>query len=361
MQSASGSRSGLGRWPRLGPLALGALLLSVLAGGARPAAGSDAPFAQVESHRIVDAALGPREQRKLHASSWQGGSYTASTGEKVRVLVSASYPDAFAAGQRWADFFASLLHGSELGLVTAYVLTPAEMEDLCGSNALGCYGGGELAFMGETVDGVTPEEVARHEYGHHVAANRANPPWRAIDTGPKRWASAANVCMRTLQGTAYPGNEGPFYTLNPGEAFAEAYRVLNELEAGATDFSWSLVDGSFYPDAAALEAAEHDVVAPWAASETRTVRARFNGKKVWKMTVPTPFDGNLAVSLKFPRGALHELTVLSADGRTVLGQGLWSGGAEKRLAATVCGQRSVVVRVIRRGSAEQFSLRITHD
>ena len=99
----------------------------------------------------------PRAQRSLRASAWQGGTYTTSSGETVRVLVSDSYPDGYAIGQRWAEFFASLLHGQELGRLIAYVVTPAEMEDLCGPRALGCYGGGQLAFMNETVAGVTPE------------------------------------------------------------------------------------------------------------------------------------------------------------------------------------------------------------
>ena len=345
---------------RLGLLVVAAVM--ALASGARSPGHDLTPVAAFGTYRTGDTSIGARGQQKLRSSAWQGGSFTASTGETVRVLVSDSYPDGTAVGQRWADFFASLLHGTELGLVTVHVVTPAEISQLCGPHALGCYGGGDIVFMGETVAGVTAEEVARHEYGHHVAANRANPPWLAIDTGPKNWASAANVCLRTRQGTAYPGNEDRYYTLNPGEAFAEVYRVLSELRAGATSYSWSLVDQSFTPDQAALSAAEKDVVAPWSAPSTRAVSARFNGTKAaWKTTVSTPLDGTLAVSLTFPRGGLHDLVVLDADGRTVLGNGLWSGGAEKRLATTVCGQRSIVLRVTRRGTGRAFSVRVTRD
>ncbi len=126
-----------------------------------------------------------------------------------------------------------------------------------------------------------------------------------------------NVCLRTQQRTAFPGNEDVNYTLNPGEAFAETYRVVNELRAGATSFSWSLVDNSFYPSEAALDAAERDVATPWTVPVTQQVRARFTGRrKSWKMKVSTPLDGNLTVSLKFARGGLHDLEVLSADGKT---------------------------------------------
>jgi hypothetical protein len=279
------------------------------------------------------------------------------------VYVSQSYPDGTATGQRWADFFASLLHGTELSTVSIYVVTPGEMAYYCGSHALGCYRGDTLYFMNETVDGVTAEEVARHEFGHHVAGSRLNPPWLAIDTGPKNWSSALNVCLRTQQRTAFPGNEDANYTLNPGEAFAETYRVVNELRAGATSFSWSLIDSSFYPNQAALDAAAKDVSAPWTAPATQAVRARFRGgRKTWRTTVSTPLDGGLGISLKLRRGAVLDLDVLSADGKTVLAKGLWASGTEKRVSTTVCGQRSVVVRVTRRVPAPgPFTLRVTHD
>jgi hypothetical protein len=363
MPFASSDRNRPGRRLRPGLLALAALLLAFAAGGTGAGAGTNAPFASFQTHRIAEGSLSAENQRKLRASAWQGGAYTVSTGESVRVLVSESYPDAQVVGQTWADFFASLLHGNELALVTAYVLTPTEMRFFCGAYALGCYGGNELAFMGEMFAGVTPEEVARHEYGHHIAANRLNPPWRAVDWGPKRWASVANTCLRAQQGAVFPGNEDKYYELNPGEGFAEVYRVLSEIRSGASSFTWSLVDPSFAPDVTALQAAEQDVVAPWTAPVTQSYRARFtrNGKTVWKMSVATPLDGNLAVSLTFPRGALHELAVLAPDGRKVLARGLWAGGSEKRVASTVCGARSLVLRVTRRGPIGPFSLRVTHD
>ena len=96
------------------------------------------------------------------------------------------------------------------------------------------------------MDGVDPKMIATHEYGHHVAFNRVNPPWQAVDWGTKRWASYANVCTRTAAGSAYPGDEDGHYLQNPGEAFAETYRLLNESEAGATNFIWPIVDRSFF-------------------------------------------------------------------------------------------------------------------
>ena len=345
---------------RLGLLALGTSLLGIVATATTVYRTPDPGGASL-AYRLAQDSSGLGEQKRLRASAWQGGSFTTSSGESVRVLVSVGYPDGATIGQRWAEHFASLLHGSELGSMTAYVVTPDEVDEFCGPRALGCYTGGEFVFTNEDARGVTAEAVATHEYGHHVAASRLNTPWPAIDTGPKRWASAANVCLRAREGTAFPGNEDSNYDLNPGEAFAEVYRVLNELRAGATTFSWSLVSSSFHPSQLALDSAEQDVIAPWSAADTREVRARFKGSKVWRTVVSTPLDGNLVVSLKFPRGARHDLTVFGADGRTILGRGLWAGAAEKRLAATLCGQRSIVVRVTRKGPPGPFGIRVTHD
>ena len=131
-----------------------------------------------------------------------------------------------------------------------------------------------LVLPGELWGGITPEELARHEYGHHVAANRLNAPWPAADWGPKRWASHVGVCARAAAGTASPTSNTD-YERHPGEAFAEVYRVLNERRGGSTALTWSIVDDSFIPDAAALRAAEEDVTKPWLAPVKQTVAGRF--------------------------------------------------------------------------------------
>src|SRR5213080_630505 len=75
------------------------------------------------------------------APAWSGGVVTASTGATLTVYVSDSYAPGQVAPQTWADFFASLIHGSELSLLTAYVAPPAEVQAICrSSEAFGCYG-----------------------------------------------------------------------------------------------------------------------------------------------------------------------------------------------------------------------------
>jgi hypothetical protein len=360
MRSASGSRGALGPPALRAGLALFcsiAVAVGILGAShaqAPPAAGRSVFFAPGRT-----TALRAAGERRLHASFWWGRTYTASTGEGVNVSVSDSYPVDDVVGQGWADFFAGLVHGSELPLLHVYVATPQEMQSECGSDrALGCYGSNQLVIPGEPMDGVDPKMIATHEYGHHVAFNRVNAPWTAVAWGAKRWASYANVCSRAAAGVAFPGDEGEHYRANPGEAFAEAYRLLNETKAGATSFTWPIVDWTFYPDAGALRAVEQDVLQPWTGPTSKGLRARFaKGKKVWTLPLETPLDGLLDVKVTLPGGALDDVSVVA--GGHVLAAGLWSGLHEKALAFQICGQRSLLLRVVRKGAPSSFAVRVT--
>jgi hypothetical protein len=271
--------------------------------------------------------------------------------------------DAYGADQvqRWADFFSALPHGSELRDLTAYVAPIDEVGWMCGPDALGCYGGNRLVTIGDPIGSVSAEEVATHEYGHHVAGNRGNAPWLAVDWGTKRWASYQNICARAKAGSVYPGDEGSWYRLNPGEAFAEAYRVMVDTKRGASVFTWSLVDSSFLPDASALRAVEDDVMKPWSGpSSTRLVaRFRTSGPKVWTRKVATPLDGIFSLAVRLPQGGLYDVTAVAADGKTVVARALWAGTAEKAATFQVCGERLLAIRVVRRGAPGRFSIAMT--
>jgi hypothetical protein len=296
-------------------------------------------------------AMPAAERRRLAAVRWPSRRFAAAGG--VTVSVSPAYAADPAAAQRWADFFASLVHGPELGLLTAYVAPLDEVEELCGDRALGCYWANRLVMVGDSAGGIAPASVAAHEYGHHVANNRFNAPWRAVDWGTKRWASAMNICARVAAGTAFPGDEGDAYRLNPGEAFAESYRVLNERDRGVP-FIWPIVDPTFIPDAGALQALREDVVAPWTAASTRTIRVRFTGaRRVWTQRVTTPLDGDLSAA----SAAANDIQLLDA-GRTVA-RGAWTTGGGKSLAYHVCGRRSVDLRITRVGSRRTLVLKVT--
>jgi hypothetical protein len=274
---------------------------------------------------------------------------TASGG--ATVLVSSAYDADPTTGRRWAAFFESLIHGPELSLLTAHIATPAEINEIC-PEALGCYASNTLWISDETLYAVSPQEVAAHEYGHHVAFNRLNPPWVAVNWGTKRWSTAMNICSRVGTLTAFPGNEGPFYTLNPGEAFAETYRVLNGYGLG----DWPIVDQSFMPTTAGLAAVRADVVTPWTAPTQESLHVRFrSGKRVWAYRLSTPLDGKLDVTL--PVGS-DDIELVS-DGKTVA-RGMWGTTGGKSLTYQVCGERSFTLKVTRSGGPKAFTVKVSH-
>jgi hypothetical protein len=350
---------------------LGLLLLAVGIGAmlVLPVRTAAVPRLEAPTAVMFDATAGawertvPLTQRaepRLRDATWSGGISTTASGERVRIYVSSSYGDDPAVAQRWADFFGGLVHGAELELLTVYIAPLPEVGDLCDqSGVLGCYGNQQLVMIGDSSAAVAPASVAAHEYGHHVAANRLNAPWRALDWGTKRWSTYAGVCTRVAAGTAFPGDEGIDYSLNPGEGFAEAYRVLNETGGSASGFEWPIVDPSFRPDQAALAAVREDVLTPWTSRTTRTIRGKFlRRNRSWTMQVATPLDGDLRLRLTALGGGADDVTLLSNDGQTVLAKASWDTSGAKSIEYRVCGARSVRVRVTRGAAAARFTLRV---
>jgi hypothetical protein len=300
----------------------------------------------------ASAAVDSSAGQEARAGGWWGGTYTVGTGEQVRVLLSDTYPVDEARARYWAETLAGLVHGPELSRLTAHFAPIDEVRRLCGPWAAGCYSPVDQSLLvpGETSDGISAEAVLAHEYGHHVANNRANPPWNGLDWGPKRWASYARICPRERSGTAFPGRDDR-YRLQPGEAFAEAYRVLNETRAGGVDFTWSVVDGSFRPDANALRLVYDDVVHPWKPTGRRIAGAfRTGSARVHETLLPTPYDGVLAATLAGPRR--YRIQIVDPFSGRVLAEG-------RRLERTVCGERSLLLRVVSDGTAARFSIRIS--
>jgi hypothetical protein len=292
--------------------------------------------------------------------TWRGGPILTSTGETVNVEVSDSLPSV--TPEYWAEFIAHLDHGSEISQVDVRIATLDEIEQICGAQALGCYGQNELVAMGEPYsDGTTPEDVVRHEYGHHIAYNRLNPPWAAIDWGPKYWASAAGVCQRVRKSAAFPGDEGVHYDQNPGEAWAETYRILEEQKVGDFSGKWNIVSPLFFPNATILAAAKRDVLQPWKADTKTTYRKRFHkvGKKVWLVHLQTPLDGNVNVAASLPKGASFDVALLSGNGRTVLKHASPLGARTARIVGGLCGQRSLYLRVTDKSGAGPVAVTIS--
>jgi hypothetical protein len=284
------------------------------------------------------------------AAAW-GGTYTTTSGEQVRVLVSDSYPQDESRPQSWAEFLSRLVHGSELSVVTLYIAPYDEIQRVCGRGALACYDSGRdtIYAPGEQVSaGITAESIVAHEYGHHIAANRSNIPWVALDYGTKRWASYVNVCSRTESGELHPGDEMEAYQLNPGEAFAEAYRVLNERRLGLPESAWNIVDSRFLPDEEALARVEQDVTQPWQATSV-SLRGRVARRATRSLAVATPLDGRIVVTVRTSTAVRAQLVV---GGRVVATR----TGRAASLTATVCGTRSATVRIRPAAKAATYTL-----
>jgi hypothetical protein len=346
---------------RLAVLLAGVLLAVAVAAAA--AAQRASPAAPAHA-RALEADLNtPLRGSSLAraALTFRGGPITTAGGVTVDVRVSDSLPLETATPEGWAEFLAGVTHGPELAQLTTYIVSFSEVQEICGSRAAGCYGRDELVAPGELVADISPEEVVRHEYGHHIAYHRLNAPWAAIDWGPKRWASAADVCTRVSRKEAYPGDEESNYSINPGEAWAETFRLMDERKAGITTATWPIIDASFYPNEAALQAAEQDVLQPWTATRTRLFTRVFGKKtaKVWWIPLSTPLDGDFRISATVPNGGAYEVALVGANRRTVILRGQWVGQRVKRLESSICGQRSLFVRVIQKGALGRVRVSVT--
>jgi hypothetical protein len=339
---------------------------------AAAAAAQSAPTARLKSPQldqiaradapIRDSLISRPATRALAQApnGYWGGVYKASTGDNVTVYASNAYPMDPALGQRWADFLASLVHGSELSKVTVMLSTAGEISRICGQDALACYSdrGAMLYAPGEDPSSsLSAEAVITHEYGHHVAANRSNAPWSALDWGPKRWASSMQVCAATKQGRLYPGAEDPVrYEQNPGEAWAETYRVLNQRRLGLPESPWEIVAQSLYPTPAALTAAEQDVTAPWTTNTTSTLNGAVTPlSRTRTYTVATPLDGAMRLTLRTSRSLRVSFDVLSASTRVAH----VSGSGSLARSTSVCGTRAYRVRVTELKGRGAFQLAVS--
>jgi hypothetical protein len=292
-------------------------------------------------------------------AGFTGGPVTARDGETVTVYVD----DALlavdrTAGQRWADFLAGLLHGPEIATVTLEVATPDRVREICGFGALGCYGRGQIVALGQNLGDVSAESVVAHEYGHHVAHSRSNEPWEAVDWGTKRWASYLNVCARSQNGQLFPGDESRNYQLNPGEAFAEDYRVLNERREGLPESSWQVVDQSLYPDQTALDLLAQDIIDPWTQNTTTTFSVTIGPRATGRgFRLATPLDGRFLATLTVPAKTKLGLRLVDPSSRKVLATAATALRVQT-VPFSVCGQRTVQVQVKRISGSGTFTLTV---
>jgi len=337
------------------------VIVAVLAVAASSAAAAGAGASEPTTVAFRDGTLAPSSVLRAGQApqGFSGGPTTASDGETVGVYVEDPLLSEDAnAVQRWANVLAGLLHGPEISALTVYMATFDTVQRLCGQGALGCYGSGRLVAIGDDFRTVSAQSVLTHEYGHHVAASRRNDPWQGLDWGTKRWSSYMNICARAKSGELQPGDEGVGYQLNPGEAFAEDYRVLNERREGLPESPWQVVDSRFYPDQGALDALTLDVTTPWTGDTTSTYTGSFTGGATGRgFRVATPLDGNFTATLT--SSAKERLTLRVVD---LASGGVLAANASslrvKTLGVSVCGQRNIQVQVRRVSGGGPFTLAI---
>lgn len=263
--------------------------------------------------------------------------------------------------QPLADFLGTLVHGTEMSLLTVQLDTPSQLEFECGYGALACYYASESKAVISGDDALSPEGATRefvlaHEYGHHLARHRESPPPfpPAIDWGTPRWAGYENVCRRTRGGGLFAGSAGLHYFRDPGEAFAESFAFLRFPGSGVR---WRWVD-ALEPDAGAFAAIREDALDPWSGRRTFGLRgqlpARHEGAAV--RTFATPLDGTVSLQ---PGGRLrYGLRLLTPAGRVLRTSrhGLSFG---RRLNFTVCGQSRLRVAIrSRRPARGGFELQV---
>jgi hypothetical protein len=292
-----------------------------------------------------------------------GGPVTAADGETVTVYVE---DELLAADpgvpQRFADLLTALLHGPELSKLTLNLGTLDRVREICGgTGALGCYSPRAMAIVavGEDLRTVTARSIVTHEYGHHLANNRSNEPWPAVDWGTKRWASYENICTRSKAGELFPGDEERNYMFNPGEDFAETYRVLNERRAGVAELPWQVVDSSLYPDQTALDLLAEDVANPWTGPTTSAIRGTLGPRATGRgYRIQTPLDGSFTATLSAPAGSRFTLRVVDLGTGSRLA---YSAGATrtKSVSFELCGQRTLQLQVKRVRGSGPFSLTVS--
>ncbi len=288
------------------------------------------------------------------ALAW-GGSYPTgdSLGTFVQIQVSDSYPVDPALPQDWATYLGTLAHGAELARLTLDLVPLSQVQRTCGSQALACYNPGRqeiFASPEDQLDEPPAKEIVTHEYGHHVANSSNDAPWLALDYGTKRWSSYENICAKSLDGQAAPGNEGASYALNSGEAFAETYRVLNLQSQGNTNIGWDIVSESFFPDTTALQLLQQDITTPWTGPTAAKLRGSFGVGVVRTFGVQTPLDGSFAAHLVAPTKAKMRLALYA--GTKLIGRGI-------NVNTMVCGQRTLTLKVERISGSGAFSINIS--
>jgi hypothetical protein len=312
---------------------------------------------------------GHRSIRARSAASGFGGPITVTVGGKqstVTIYTSNAFTRDISVNQSWATFFATIPHGSELSSLTVMIESIDQITADCGSTADSCYdpNSNTMNLVGVTpLDGSDMEQIAAHEYGHHIATNRLNPPWDPVTWGPKYWASAQRVCSHStgLARKMYPGDEGSHYEDNPAEIWAETYRVIASRQAGLTDEGWLILNDAWNPKLPGhqtdllLGAGLRDVTSPWTTARTGGISGSFarTGQQSTTVRIPLSLDGTVSASASTSGGLRVQVKLLKSTGATAA-TGISSTTSKATYRA--CSQPFVTARIARISGTGRWAL-----
>jgi hypothetical protein len=65
------------------------------------------------------------------------------------------------------------------------------------------------------------------------------------------------------------------------------------------------------------------------------------------------------VSATVPNGGTYDVALVGSDRRTLVGRAQWVGQRVKRLDGSICGQRSLFVRVTQKGALGRVRVSVT--
>ena len=276
----------------------------------------------------------------LVAAAWPASAATAAP----RILTSAGLPVEPAREAAWQNFFETLPHGSEIDALTVLLAPPADVARRCGREAAGCYSGllRQMVLPGTAgPDDDQVADIARHEYGHHVAEMSENAPFER-GLGTKRWFTQERICRRLRKGEL-SDDENASYATSVQEGFAEAYRLV----AGGDRHLW-IVDPALFPDAGARRAILADIRQPWTGNRSLRFTGRLGRSRSERtLQLRVPLDGTVRVEVD-GAGGLRPAVTLSGGSRT---RARGRGAGRRATAHTVdCGARVLRVTVrARRG------------
>ena len=280
---------------------------------------------------------------------------STANGASVTVRVSDAFPDGSDRGRRWAEFFSTMPHGAELATVTITVVTAAELPASCqlgrarvlppgrdhhrrrGARRRHARGGGEARVRpprrGEQAQlSLAGARLGPEALGHRCPRlrrrdRRLGPPGRRGRTTTRRIRP-----RRGPRSTASSPSAPPGCPATPGRSSSAATSRTTRCS----------------PRPVRTSCTRGRPRRPAGSAARSRRRGSDSGSARWRRRS----TATSSVKLSMPAGPRHDVTLLAANGRTVLARWTAFTSTTRTITTTICGQRSVVLRVTRGNRAE---------